>query len=634
MDSPSTGDLVRALPLVVTGTKAEGSSVQLHTGDSGNPVCLVRASPDTTYSCTVTSLVQGPRVTLTAVQLLSGFETSSTEKPIRVLLPPTITSGSTDISSGLVTGLGYPGAALTLRSPDGRTWQGSVGPDGNWALVLENVSSGQLQLSATQSTPFSAPLESVASAPVRFTLDREPPAAPTITTPSAGQSLPAGAGTYAGTGETGATVTMFAVSAQGFDVVLCTAVPVTAGRWTCTGAAMPAGEVSLTAYQRDAAGNTGPGAPPFTISFAAPATSPSRAPSPAPTADAVPAPVPAQPAAPDDTTTGTTPDGPWAGQTPFTTAVKGAVGPGADLTWLRAVLLAVIAIVLLLIPARMLATTIFGRHPSVIGSGRVPLTGRNRLPTHDDPAPLLPTPGAGARMIFALCAAGGIILFARPVDGQPASLRLFAASVLALVLLNAAATWVPARFAAWRGLGAPTQRLSLVAFPVIVIAVLLSRVLDLQPAFLFGLLFVLGLQHGSQRERGQLALARIAAVFLLGLAAWFATTAIGTPVGFIGSFAAELVNIIAMTALGSAALMMVPLGELSGKAVLYWSRPAWFASALVIFTVLFAFLSPTLDAWQERVAIIAVLVAVIGFGAVGISLWLWRRVVVPNLSAS
>lgn len=635
IDSPTIGEFVSAVPLIVSGTKAEGSGVQLHTGDSGNPVCIVRASPETTYSCRIDSIVQGSRVPVTAVQLLAGAEESTAQTPIRVLLAPTITSGTTEVSSGFLTGTGFPNATLTLRSPDGRSWPLTVAADGSWAHVLpEGVPSGPLELTATQSTPFSSPFESAASAPVRFTLDRDPPLAPTITTPAAGATLTPGAASYAGTGETGATVTVFAVTASGTDIELCTDVPVTAGRWICTGAAVPAGGATITAYQRDAAGNTGPGAAALTVSFEVPATAPSRAPSASPTDEAVPAPVPAPPAASADPTPEAAPTEPWADQTPFTTAVKGAIGPGTDLTWLRAVLLAIIAIVLLLIPARMLATTIAGRRTIPIGGVRAPLTGRNRLPTHDDPAPLLSTPGAGARTIIALSAAGAIVLFARPVDGAPASLRLFVASVLALVAVNAAATIVPTRFAAWRGLGTPSQRLSWVAFPVVAGAVLLSRVLELQPAFLFGLLFVLSLNDGRQRDRGQLGLARIAAVFLLGLGAWLATTAIGTPVGFAGSFAAELVNIIAMTALGSAALMMVPLGELSGKAVLYWSRPAWFASALVIFTVLFAFLSPTFDAWQERIAVIAVVVAVIGFGAVGISLWLWRRVVAPNLTAS
>lgn len=641
--SPVDGQFIDSVPFTVTGTKAAGSSIQLHTGDSGNPVCIVRADDSTTFSCTVASIQQGPGVRLTAVQLLTGFEPLSASTPIRVLLPPTINSRSSELSSGLLQGSGYPGATVTIRTSDGRSWTAPVSSGGSWAYMLpDEIPSGVLRLSATQSAPFSGSVESAPSESLRVTLDRDAPPAPVITTPVAGATLPTGAAAYAGTGETGATVTVFAVTASGTDVVLCADVLVSAGQWSCTGVALPDGSATITAYQRDAASNTGAGSPPLTVSFGQAASTPShsRPPATAPAESPTPAPVvPVPSAAP--TESGAVPDrapapeGQWAEQTPFTTAVKGAIGPGTDLTWLRAVLLAILAIGLLLIPARMLATTLTkGRsrtHEST--SARGPLTGRNRTPTHDDPDPLLRSPGARVRTIAALSVAGAIVLFARPVDGQPVYLRVFVASVLALIIVNAAATWVPVRFAAWRQLGSPSQRLSLLAFPVIAALALVSRVAELQPAFLFGLLFVVGLQNGSQRDRGQLGLARIGAVFATGLVAWLATTLIGTPVGFAGSFAAELVNIVAMTALGSAAIMMVPLGDLSGRAVLNWSRPAWFASALVVFTVLFAFLSPTLDAWQEQVAAIAVLVVLITFGAVGISLWLWRRVVTPNLSA-
>ena len=641
LTSPVADEFVDSVPLTVRGTKAAGAAVQLHTGDSGNPVCLVPSSEDTTFSCTVDALPQGAAVPLTAVQLLEGQDSSTASTSIRVLLPPVIAPAPNGPSSGYLSGTGFPGASLTLRSSDGRTWPVTVSSAGSWGYVLPpQVPSGSLTVTATQSTKFSGPEGSAPSSPVRLLLDRDLPAAPSITSPSAGRSILAGATTYAGTGETGATVTVFAVTASGSDIEVCTDVPVSSGRWSCTGAAVPAGNATLTAYQRDQAGNTGPGSPAFRVSFTNAAPSPSTAPSPDPTEEESPAPVvPPAPSAPPPAVeplpeAAPAPEGPWAQQTPFTSAVQSAVGPGADLAWLRAMLLAIAAIVLLLVPARMVATTVGRGRNFSTSITRPALTGRNKIPTHDDPAPLLSAPGVIARTIIGLCVAGGIVLFARPVDGQPAYFRVFVASVLALILINAAATWVPARYAAWRTFGSPVQRLSFVAFPVILAVALLSRALDLQPALLFGLLFVIALPESTARDRGELALSRIAAVFVLGLTAWFATTMMGAPAGVAASFAVELVNITAMAALGSAALMMVPLGKLSGRAVLNWSRPAWFASALIIFTVLFAFLSPTVEAWEGQVAVIVVAVAAVGFGAVGISLWIWRRMVAPNLTAS
>ncbi|GGE84418.1 hypothetical protein GCM10011313_03620 [Mycetocola zhadangensis] len=638
LTTPGSGDFINAVPLVVTGTKAAGASVQVHTGDSGNPVCLVGPDSSTSFECSVASLPQGPSVSLTAVQLLEGVEASTATATLRVLLPPTIASTSAGLSSGFLQGTGYPGANLTIRNVDGRTWPVTVSAAGSWVYVLPtDVPGGSLQLTASQNTPFSGGRESRPSASVQLSLDRDSPAAPSITTPVPDGTMPAGATTYAGTGETGATVTVFAVTTSGVDIQLCSDVAVTAGRWSCTGAPVPAGGASITAYQRDAAGNTGPGSPAFSVLFTGAPLAPTKAPAPRPTNEPSTAPVapPVQSAPPTEQEDGPgaapAPEGPWADRTPFTTAVQAAVGPGADLTWLRAVVMAVAVIALLLVPARIIATTLVRRR-SAPGVTHTALTGRNRIPTHDDPAPLLTGPGTAARVLIALCVAGGIVLFARPVDGQPAYLRVFVASALALVLVNAAATWVPAMFARWRGYDRPVQRLSMVAFPVVLAVALLSRVLDLQPAFLFGVLFVIALPNGSVSDRGQVGLSRIGAVFALGLVGWFATTVIGTPVGIVGSFAAELVNIMAMAALGSAAMMMVPLGSLSGRTVLNWSKPAWFASALLIFTVLFAFLSPTVDLWEGQVAAVAMMFAAVAFGALGISLWIWRRMVSPNLT--
>ncbi|MET0844290.1 MAG: hypothetical protein ABWY23_10580, partial [Mycetocola sp.] len=315
---------------------------------------------------------------------------------------------------------------------------------------------------------------------------------------------------------------------------------------------------------------------------------------------------------------------------PFTSGVPSALGVD-DLSWLRAVLLAAVAILLLLVPARMLATTAGGQ---AVPRTALSLTGRNRAPTHDDPAPLVSSPGALVIAGLVVVAAGGIVLFANPVHGQPEYLRVFLASVTALALLNVAATLLP-RLLAPRLTGCQAR---IAVSPWLLVAVagvaLASRVLDLQPALLFGVVFTVGIVAGARSARGILALLRIGAVFTFGLVAWLVSTLLGPPSGFIDVLVTEVANIAAVAGIGSAAVLLVPLGRFDGRALLIWSRPVWFAAAVVVLTVLFALLAPVVDVWQNSGGVLAVLVVLLLFGALGFSVWLWRHVIQPSLTSS
>jgi len=328
----------------------------------------------------------------------------------------------------------------------------------------------------------------------------------------------------------------------------------------------------------------------------------------------------------------------WAAQTPFTTSVPSALNTLTDLSWLRALLLAVAAIVLLLLPARMLATTVTsasGRHSAERGFR---LTGRNRNRYLDDPAPTTATPHRVALGTAAIATGAGILMFAHPVHGEPAYLRLYTASVVAMLMVNLAAAIVPALVLRRRG--APIDvRVAPRYLTAIVGAALLSRALSLEPALLFGLVLAVGFgdaegreeQHAGIAARGRLALARIGALLVLGLAGWAASTAIGDPSGAWTAFSAEVANITTVTAIGSAVILLVPVGRLSGRALLSWSRTVWFATSVLALSVLFALFSPVLDVWQGGRQAVLLAVSAGVFGAIGISTWLWRRFVSGQL---
>lgn len=638
--SPSTGSFLGSATATISGTKAAGSQVQVLAGTSRTNICTVE-SARTDWSCTVTRLPSGASVRLSAVQLLDGTENVESE-PVRVdvLTEPSIAGTAPVLTSGLVQGAGYPNATITLSTGGGNSWSFPAGPDGAWAYVLpRSLGSGTFTATATQSTPFSQGNQSAPSRSLRILLDLDPPAAPTVTAPRAGDTVARTGTVFTGSAEDGATVEVFAVTASGADVPVCTAVA-SGTTWSCSGA-LPAGSATVTAFQRDAAGNVGAGSTPLGLRVGSKATpTPTPTPTRSPSVDdhEHPVPAPAVPTQPP-TATPTPPSAPatppveppsrsdvWANATPFTSVVPSAVA-GDDLSWLRALMLAAVAILLLLVPARMLATTVAGRRGFSLP---VALTGRNRVPTHDDPVPVLPTPGAIATVVLAVVTASGIVLFANPVHGQPEYLRVFLASIAALALLNLVASRVPGIVARRLSVDVHAALAPRLLLPVVAVA-LCSRLLDLQPALLFGVVCTVTVVSGTRASRGALALIRIGAVFVFGVIAWLASTMIGSPTGFAESLLVEIVNIAAMAGIGSAAVLLVPLGRLDGRALLVWSRPAWFAAAVVVLTVLFALLAPVVDVWENSPdALVGVLVAV-GFGALGTAVWVWRRLVQPNL---
>jgi hypothetical protein len=219
------------------------------------------------------------------------------------------------------------------------------------------------------------------------------------------------------------------------------------------------------------------------------------------------------------------------------------------------------------------------------------------------------------------------------VHGEPEYLRVLLASVIALAAINLVATTVPALFAARLPTGparvSPSPRLLLSVAAV----ALVSRVLDLQPALLFGIVFTVTAVSGTLSARGIVAGIRIGAVFTAGILAWLVSTLLGSPTGFLGSLLAEAANIAAMAGVGSAAVLLIPLGKMDGRALLVWSRPAWFLSATVVLTVLFALLAPVFDVWETSREVIVGFLIVLGFGAIGLSMWIWRRLIQPALTA-
>lgn len=654
--SPAPGTFVSASSVRVQGTKAAGTSIQVLVGPSQQSLCEVSGDASTTFSCVVPVSQSAEKFVLTAVQYGGGQDgTQRTSVTIAALMPPTV-NAQTGTTPGPISGTGYPGATVRVASNGNVFATTTVTNSGTWgATIPDTTPSGTYGISATQSFASGGTSRASASVPIRVEIESIP--APTITSPTSGQNVSPTNATYAGTGKDGLTVMVNAGNEQG-ERLVCTAT-VSGGRWSCAGAGMASGVATVIALQTDgknlpassipvsvnygaASGASGtPTAPGTPGSTPRPTAAPKPTPTAQPTPGATAAPVPAPSGqAPTD---GSTPPGggglqddggSWADSTPFTNALQPTAGVLFTADWWRAVALALGAIALLLVPARLLANIVAARVSPVRrhGHGMSHLTGRNRAVAEFERAPELPSPGIWVTGAFGLVMTAVLVMLANPIEGQPEYLRLLLASVIALLLVNAAGTLVPVVLArVWKA-GPATIKLAPRYLIAVAAASALSRVLELQPAILFGLVFTVSLVSVIGTElRGKVALARIAAVFSVGVVGWVATGMIGQPSDFAGALASEIAGITAMAGIGSASIMLIPLGQLSGRAVYSWSRPLWMAVTLVMFTALFLQLGPVIDSWQGGVAATVAVLLAVGFGALSLSLWLWRRYVQPAL---
>ncbi|WP_140425697.1 hypothetical protein [Cryobacterium sp. N19] len=668
---PNNGQFVGNNRTTVSGSKAASQKIQLLSPRGGDPLCIVNDA-STSWSCDNVYLQNGPNITLRVV--VTGSPTLSAEISVAVLGAPTVLGGLTGSeSNGWVRGTGHPQAIVTATLPNGDTCNSTADSSGAWACLFSGLGNGSLNVTASQTSSFSRPTSSNASTPVAIVFDVTAPEAPVVTSPSTGAQVSVVGAQYSGTGETGATVTVFAGAYS-----VCSA-PVISGAWTCSAGGVAAGSYSVIAVQKDNAGNVGPGSTPASVSYVAestptpsgsasatppvtPTPSPSASPSPdgavaapGPTAEPSPTPGPGttapDPQAAEPENEGAAASafpGQWNDPTRFAAAI-GPTGTGSPFPWLQAGLLALGALLLIAVPLRLLAGTISrsrgGRPLRALPS----LAGRNRVREEYEVAPTVRLnrwlPGGAA-----LLAAATFVMLSGPIVDQPAYLRLLVAVIIGLVLVNAVAILVPlwwsSRVLRLRGTVTFLPRYLL----LIAAAAIASRLFDIHPALLFGLLGSVTLTattdavspHGAHpaaaqpttaqpttAQRGQLAAVRVGALAAFAVLAWSLGSLLPAASDFVTSLAAETGNTIVLAAIGSAVLILVPVGHTSGRRILSWSPLVWTGLTVVTYGILFAALSPMVEQVQSAGTGLTLWITAATFAAVCASAWAWQRFVTP-----
>ncbi|MGN6426355.1 MAG: Ig-like domain-containing protein [Leifsonia sp.] len=642
-DLPSA--LVTSFPVVVSGSANPGEVLDVSGGSTDSPdtTCTVTADASGDWSCSLRRLPDGPGVPIRVESRQTRLADSGR---VDVLSPPVITTTDGGFTGGGLRGTAYPGATVTVTAENGRTCSFPADSTGAWGCVIPGIGDGRHTVTATQVAPFSG-TRSGRSAPVSVVVDTTAPAAPSITAPAPGASVGDGeAIAFAGRGEPGGQVTVYASTSKGTTVACTAAVPASRA-WSCR-ATLAVGSYVASALERDAAGNVSAGSNTIAVTVETrTAVAPPVAPAPTPTPS--PAPTRTAPAEPSSPTTPAAPrPGPenWTG-TPFTVASAPAVTAASVPGWLRSVALAVAALLLLMLPARLLAAALT-RDRSADPGRRAPrpnLFGRNRSRAELGEADALLGPRAVPGDAGTAGAAAGQPVWLAPVVGVVAAalvtlstsvqdagayVRLLLAVAIAVCAVNA--VWVLAArgMARHNGITPPRPVVRPVLLIVVAATALGSRLIGLEPALLFGLVLGVMLPEGTDRVvRGRVAAVQVSAVAALGVLAWLTVGVLPSPSGSVSAFAVELANAVALVGIGSTAVALLPVGGLAGRAVFQWSRPIWLGLSLVVYTVLFALLLPVASLATTGAGVFVVAGLALAFAVMCVCVWLWERYVEP-----
>ena len=623
--APIDGAFVGGNSLTVRGTMAAGSTVAVVVSMGAGCASAYIDTARDTWSCEAT-LLNGPDVVITAVETRPDNRAQESKVTVDVLGPPTI-EGPT-LTPGSISGSGYPGAAITLAV--GATAQlcpATVNQEGYWSCVIA-ADSGAYAVTATQSHPDlgTPPGISAKSISSTVTVDKSQPAAPTITSPRAGQRIASQPFTVEGTGESGGRVDVYV------DGVPRCSATVPSSRWSCSVGGFTSGSNTIQAVLRDAAGNYAVGnSAPIRVQFGPAPTSPAepdhdepQEPTPTPTPTPTPD-TPALPWAERPIFPGPNGHGPtigealtnWGSPTEFGSDLPSPAETAAMGSWGWAPLLAIGFVGFVAVPLRMLASSLRGR----IRMPRANLTGRNRVVPKEDAAPRNPwLLGAVPLAVTAM-----IIVFAEGMNGEVRYLRLIFAVGLGLAVLNIVGVAITTRLSSGRlGVGG-RLRFQLILLLAAASSALLSRWTGIEPPVVSGILIGAGFALAvPARPRAMVNLAQVGAILGLAVLGWLGHSLVGEVVGFWPSVLSETLATICLAGLGSALVLMLPLGPLPGRVILEWSARVWLASILVVSTVAGAII---IGGTGTQFPLLAAALIGAGFAAVCVAVWAWVRYV-------
>lgn len=160
-------------------------------------------------------------------------------------------------------------------------------------------------------------------------------------------------------------------------------------------------------------------------------------------------------------------------------------------------------------------------------------------------------------------------------------------------------------------------------------ATLVTRLADIQPGFLFGLVVgVLFARELTQAEDGRLALLATGLLFALGIGAWLVFSALPAECGYLMQFTRDLFAATTLEALSTLIVDLLPLAFVDGGAIFAWSKRAWLATYVAAVFAFVVIVLPMGDSWGEISAPLLGWVAMFaGFAVVAVGVWAYFRFV-------
>jgi len=250
--SPENGTKTSDTKPTISGTGVSGLTVTVYDGTTSIGTAVVGS--DGKWSLTPASdLARGAHIITATQKDASGNESDKSNTVNLTIVPgaPAITSpengNKTSDTKPAISGTGVAGLTVTVY--DGTTSIGTVvvGSDGKWSLTpASDLARGAHVITATQKD--ASGNESDKSNTVNLTIV---PAPPVITSPADGTNTNNNKPTISGTGEAGATVTVYDGTTS-----IGTAVVDSNGNWSLVpGTELTNGAHTITATQSDVAGN-------------------------------------------------------------------------------------------------------------------------------------------------------------------------------------------------------------------------------------------------------------------------------------------------------------------------------------------------------------------------------------------
>ncbi|MFC7484129.1 Ig-like domain-containing protein [Luedemannella flava] len=259
--SPANGAALAASPPTISGTGGAFTTVTVAEG--GTTICTATVDGNGRWSCRPAAALTSGSHTLTSTAVDKAGNTTvgaSTTFTIDTTPPvaPTIASpasGSlTNDATPTISGSGETGTTITMLENRTSVCTATVAA-GTWTCTPATpLPDGIHRLTAIATD---AAGNTTIGASTTFTVDTTPPVVPVITSPTQGQVIGDATPTFAGTGETGSTITILEGATP-----ICTVLIEVCGHWTCTPTnPLTVGDHTLIPRADDPAGNSSLGAP-------------------------------------------------------------------------------------------------------------------------------------------------------------------------------------------------------------------------------------------------------------------------------------------------------------------------------------------------------------------------------------